>query len=197
MTDPTGASGAGGEGDPTLRHHGPAFETGDQPGSMEIAFERFLAGLRWLILVPVVVLAVAAVGAFAYGVEVLVNSVGEVVRHPNPVGNKIGLFLLIVDLLLIGATLLIAAIGLYELFISRVDSPGASRLPDWLQMHDLNDLKARVIAMIVLVAAVSFVEVVVDAEPALHVLELGGGIAAVIVALTLFLKLSGQGHSRD
>ncbi len=190
-------TGTQGQRDPAEEHPTSAPGSKDRPGSFEIIFERFLAGLRWLILVPVVVLVVAAVGAFAYGAEVLVNSVGEVVRHPNPVGNKIGLFLLIVDLLLIGATLLIAAIGLYELFISRVDSPGASQLPEWLQMYDLNDLKVRVIAMIVLVAAVSFVEAVVDAESGLQVLELGGGIAAVILALTLFLKVSGQGHWRE
>ncbi len=190
-------TGTQGQRDPADERPTSAPGSKDRPGSFEIIFERFLAGLRWLILVPVVVLVVAAVGAFAYGAEVLVNSVGEVVRHPNPVGNKIGLFLLIVDLLLIGATLLIAAIGLYELFISRVDSPGASQLPEWLQMYDLNDLKVRVIAMIVLVAAVSFVEAVVDAESGLQVLELGGGIAAVILALTLFLKVSGQGHWRE
>lgn len=190
-------TGTQGQRDPAEERPTSAPGSKDRPGSFEIIFERFLAGLRWLILVPVVVLVVAAVGAFAYGAEVLVNSVGEVVRHPNPVGNKIGLFLLIVDLLLIGATLLIAAIGLYELFISRVDSPGASQLPEWLQMYDLNDLKVRVIAMIVLVAAVSFVEAVVDAESGLQVLELGGGIAAVILALTLFLKVSGQGHWRE
>lgn len=184
--------------EPQGRRHGPSGpEQEAPPGAWETTFERLLAGLRWLILIPVVVLVVAAIGAFAYGAEVLVHSVGEVVRHPNPVGNKIGLFLLIVDLLLIGATLLIAAIGLYELFISRVDSPGAAQLPEWLQMHDLNDLKARVIAMIVLVAAVSFVEAVVDAVSGLRTLELGGGIAAVIAALTMFLKLSGQGHTRD
>ena len=190
-------TGTQGQRDPADERPTSAPGSKDRPGSFEIIFERFLAGLRWLILVPVVVLVVAAVGAFAYGAEVLVNSVGEVVRHPTPVGNKIGLFLLIVDLLLIGATLLIAAIGLYELFISRVDSPGASQLPEWLQMYDLNDLKVRVIAMIVLVAAVSFVEAVVDAESGLQVLELGGGIAAVILALTLFLKVSGQGHWRE
>ena len=39
------------------------------------------------------------------------------------------------------------------------------RLPGWLRMNDLNDLKARVISMIILVAAVTFVDVVVETDP--------------------------------
>jgi uncharacterized membrane protein YqhA len=53
-------------------------------------------------------------------------------------------------------------------------------------MKDLDDLKARVISMIVLVAAVSFVDVVVDFGPGLQTLYLGGGAALVIGALTAF-----------
>ena len=103
---------------------------------------------RVLVVVPVVVLVLSSFGAFVYGTDVFVNSVREIVDHPLPVGNKIGLFLLVVDLFLIGATLLIAAFGLYELFIHRLESDGASHLPAWLAMSDLNDLKARVISMV-------------------------------------------------
>ncbi|HET6874675.1 MAG TPA: YqhA family protein [Acidimicrobiales bacterium] len=162
---------------------------------MEAGFEWGLALSRGLVVVPVVVLVLSALGAFAYGTDLFVNSVGDVIGHPLPVGNNIGLFLLVVDLFLIGATLLIAAVGFYELFISRVDlGTGVSRMPAWLEMRDLNDLKGRVIAMLVLVAAVSFVEVVVDFRNGLEVLELGAGVALVIGALTAFLRLSSQGR---
>ena len=61
---------------------------------------------------------------------------------------------------------MIAAFGLYELLITRIDpSRLGMRLPGWLRMNDLNDLKARVISMIILVAAVTFVDVVVETEP--------------------------------
>jgi uncharacterized membrane protein YqhA len=143
-----------------------------------------------LMTVPVVVLVLSAIAAFAYGTDVFVNAFREVVRHPLPVADKIGYFLVIIDLFLIGATLLIAAIGLYELFVS----PGGARqavrqLPGWLEMRDLNDLKVRVIAMGVLVSATTFVEVVVDqASTGLEILEVGGGVAVVIVALTAFIR---------
>jgi len=61
-------------------------------------------------------------------------------------------------------------------------------LSAWLRMNDLNDLKARVISMIILVAAVSFVDAVIEAKSALDTLYVGAGIALVIAALTLFLR---------
>ena len=54
-------------------------------------------------------------------------------------------------------------------------------------MHDLNDLKARVISMIILVAAVTFTDVAVESKAGLNVLFLGAGVALVIAALTAFL----------
>lgn len=158
-------------------------------------FERGLHLSRALVLVPVVVLVIAAGAAFVYGAGLFIWALVEVIPHPYPVGHRIGLFLLIVDLFLVGATLLIAGIGLYELFISRVDVPGArSGMPRWLVMNDLNDLKARVVSMLILVAAVSFVDFIENFGGGVDILYLGGAIALVIAALTAFLR---WGTSRD
>jgi uncharacterized protein (TIGR00645 family) len=150
--------------------------------------ERILAWSLRLVYIPVVVLLLAGLGAFVYGTALFVHSVGHIADHPFPVRHQIGLFLADIDLFFIGATLLISAIGFYELFIREIRLDGARRIPTWLEMRDLNDLKARVIAMIVLVVSVYFVEVVVDSPSGQQVLDLGGGIAAVVVALTVFLR---------
>jgi hypothetical protein len=50
--------------------------------------------------------------------------------------------------------------------------------------------------MIVMVIAVSFAELAVDDPGGLQLLRLGGGIALVIAALTLFLRLTGHPGSR-
>jgi uncharacterized membrane protein YqhA len=159
--------------------------------------ERVLVESLRLAYIPVAVLLLAALGAFVYGTAVFVDSVRRVVDHPFPVGHQIGLFLLDVDLFLIGATLLISAVGFYELFVREITAETSPRVPAWLQMSDLNDLKGRVIAMVVLVASVSFVEVLVDAPRGRQALQLGLGIASVIIALTIFLRLSGHGSERD
>jgi uncharacterized membrane protein YqhA len=172
--------------------------SGDRPAGrtrrLENGAERVLAGSLRLVIVPVAFLILAAAGAFVYGAAVFVHAIISITRHPFPVGHNVGLFLLDIDLFLIGATLLISGIGLYELFVREIRTV---ELPGWLDMHDLNDLKARVIAMIVLVVAVSFAELAVDDPAGLTLLEVGGGVALVIVALTVFLRLTGHIGDRD
>jgi uncharacterized membrane protein YqhA len=154
-------------------------------------FEQVLSLSRIAVVVPVIVLLLSALASFAYGTDVFIRSVANVVDDPHITTHNIGFLLLLTDLFLVGATLMIAAFGLYELFITRIDSgrPGM-RLPGWLRMHDLNDLKARVISMIILVAAVTFVDVVVETEPdgGLNTFYLGSGVAVVIAALTAFIR---------
>ena len=118
---------------------------------------------------------------------------------PELTGPNLGFLLLLTDLFLIGATLMIAAFGFYDLFIGTIGAsrPGA-RLPGWLRMRDLNDLKGRVISMIILVAAVSFVDDVVESKAGRDTLYVGIGIGVVIAALTVFQhfsRMDGGEHS--
>jgi uncharacterized membrane protein YqhA len=145
---------------------------------------------RIVVVVPVIVLLLAAISSFAYGTDVFVRSVSRVVEDPELTSHNLGFLLLLTDLFLVGATLMIAAFGFYDLFITRIDARSPSlRLPDWLRMRDLNDLKARVISMVILVATVTFVDVVVESAAGLNTLYLGAAVALVIGALTAYLRL--------
>ncbi len=156
---------------------------------LEGCFELALSLSRIAVVVPVIVLLLSAMSSFAYGTDVFVRSVTSVVEDPELTSHNLGFLLLLTDLFLVGATLMIAAFGLYDLFITRIDAGGLSlRLPGWLRVHDLNDLKARVISMIILVAAVTFVDVEVQSHGSLNTLYLGAAVALVIAALTAFLR---------
>jgi uncharacterized membrane protein YqhA len=151
-------------------------------------FEQGLSLSRGVVVVPVIILLLSAMASFAYGTDVFVRSVAHVVDDPELTSHNLGFLLLLTDLFLIGATLMIAAFGFYELFIGTIGASGSDvRLPGWLRMRDLNDLKARVISMIILVAAVSFVDDVVESKVGLDTLYLGVGVGVVIAALTAFL----------
>lgn len=169
-----------------------------RPGSgdrVETVLEWGLLVSRRMVLLPVVVLVTAAAGSFLYGAAVFVDVVVGVARHPLPVGNRIGLLMLVIDLFLVGATMLIAGIGFYELFISKVDvGADGHGLPAWLEMRDLNDLKARVISMIILVVSVAFVDVVVDFRDGRQIFYLGAGVALVVGSLTIYLRFSSREH---
>jgi uncharacterized membrane protein YqhA len=161
-------------------------------------FERGLSLTQLTVVLPVVVLLLSGVGAYVYGTAIAVHSVLDIAHHPFYEHN-LRLFLVEIDLFLIGATLIIAAIGLYELFVARIDPAHTRRpLPAWLEMNDLNDLKARVISMIILVTAVSFADVLLEfASDTLDVLYLAAGVAVFIVALTIYLRFGSSDNGGD
>ena len=152
-------------------------------------FERLLGLSRLLVLIPVVFLLLDAASSFVYGADILIRSVSGDIGEPSRIGARLGIFLIIMDTFLVGVTFLIAAFGFYELFIIKEERPRhRTWLPSWLRMHDLEDLKARIVSMLILVAAITFVDVAVESHDERGILFLGLGIAVVIIALTAFLR---------
>jgi uncharacterized membrane protein YqhA len=161
-------------------------------------FERGLALSRLLALIPVIFLLLDAAGSFIYGTDILVRAATDVVGEPAHIGGRLGLFLVVMDTFLVGATLMVAAFGFYELFIIRGDETGHKFwLPGWLKMTDLDDLKARVVSMLILVAAITFVDRTVESSNEKEVLFLGIGISIIILALTAFGWLSKRSLRSD
>jgi len=83
----------------------------------------------------------------------------------------------IIDLYLLGAVLLILALGLVELFVTPL------RLPTWLVIEDLGDLKGKLIDVIQIVAAIKFLEKLAVSSDALDILWYALAVSAVILAL--------------
>jgi uncharacterized membrane protein YqhA len=178
-----------------------ATATGQSPGAdtdpfdrprgaaIQQRFERVLALSRLLALIPVVFLLLDAAGSFVYGADILIRTADGDIGEPARIGGRLGIFLVVADTFLVGATLMIAAFGFYELFVLRKERARHKYwLPTWLQMHDLEDLKARVVSMLILVAAITFVDIAVESHDERGILFLGLGIAVVIIALTAFLR---------
>lgn len=89
----------------------------------------------------------------------------------------------IIDLFLIGTVAYITAIGLYKLFIGKAEI----QLPMRLKIQTLKDLEDKIIGVIVAALAVAFLgHAAVDEASAL--LNYGGGIALVIIALAFFMN---------
>jgi uncharacterized membrane protein YqhA len=175
---------------------GPAARRPGRPLTrLEGGFEGFLALARVMVLIPVIILVLAALGIFVYAALVFFASMPGLFAHPTPPGHKLSVFVVEIDLFLIGATLIIAAYGFYELFISKIgEGPSRHTLPAWLKMRDLNDLKARVASMLILVAAVTFVDQVLAHNASLGILYLGVAVALVIGALIAFLRSGDSGR---
>jgi uncharacterized membrane protein YqhA len=86
-----------------------------------------------------------------------------------------------VDAILLGTVLLVIGYGLYELFID-----ADIEVPLWLRVQDLDDLKSKLIGVVVAIVAVVFVGVFVDSNRAEDVISYGVGAGALVVGLAIF-----------
>ncbi len=148
---------------------------------------RVLAATRYLMIIPVIGSFVGATALLVYGgAETLqliqkTLAAGEVSRSG---AKSLAIeFIEIIDLFLLGTVFYIIAFGLYELFIE-----ADIGLPDWLEIRTLDDLKNKLVKVVIVVLGVLFLGHVVSWSGSDDVLYLGGGIAVVVAALTWFLK---------
>ncbi len=105
----------------------------------------------------------------------------------------------IIDGYLLGTVLLIFALGLYELFISRIEQAEKSETASSvLIIHSLDDLKGRLAKVILMILIVKYFEHAVSMNFAtpMDLLYLAGGIALIGVALYLTHDKSGHGPSK-
>jgi uncharacterized membrane protein YqhA len=144
-----------------------------------------LAASRYLIIIAVLATLVAATALLAYGAVETFTVLRSFVT-PDPAGPKgaKGLMLSLIeltDLFLLATVLYVIAIGLFELFVD-----DRLNLPKWLEIHDLNDLKEKLIGVLVVVMGVLFLGQVVTWDGERNLLPYGAAIALVIAALTYF-----------
>ncbi len=99
----------------------------------------------------------------------------------------------IVDGYLLGAVLLIFSLGLYELFISKIDqAAGDDTASKVLLIRNLDDLKNRLAKVILMILVVRFFESAlgIHFDSAMNLLLLAGGIA--LIGLALYLSHMGE-----
>ena len=111
----------------------------------------------------------------------IVRSAIHVVVDQVPLKETVVAILTSVDAILLGTVLLVIGYGLYELFIDT-----NLEVPDWLEINTLDDLKAKLIGVVVAIIAVIFVGVLVDAKSPNEVMYYGAGAGAVVLALAAF-----------
>jgi uncharacterized membrane protein YqhA len=135
---------------------------------------------RYLTIVGVLGLLAAAIAAFIWGTLQTIQTVLLIVQTMGADKGITVALLEIVDSFLIATTLLIFSIGLYELFIG--DIP----MPEWMVVHNLDGLKAKLSNMIIMVMAVKFVEKLADVKSYSDLLYFGGAVTLVSAVLIAF-----------
>ena len=88
----------------------------------------------------------------------------------------------IVDLFLLATVIQVVSLGLYQLYFG-----GDLSLPHWLKIDSLDDLKSKLVAVVVTMLGVFFLGQVLVWDGEEGIVWLGGGVAVVVAALTWFL----------
>jgi uncharacterized membrane protein YqhA len=155
--------------------------------------QRFITATRYLIIIPILGLVIAASFFFIFGgigllrmlVELLLAIVSELAGQSAEVESSL-VIIEVVDYIhtfLVGTVLYITAVGFYQLFIS-----SNIRFPGWLKIDSTEELESNLIGVTVVVLAVNFMSGVFLGGIE-NLLEYGAGIGLVIAALGLFIGL--------
>ncbi|KUL30129.1 YqhA family protein [Chlorobium limicola] len=149
---------------------------------------QLLSSTRYLIIIAVAGTFLSALTLLLYGGISVTRQIIDTVQNSTVTSKgaktlALG-FIENADIFLVATALYIMSLGLYELFID-----DAIELPEWLVIHNLDDLKSKLIGVIVVVMAVVFLGHVVKWHGETEILYLGGAIGFVVAALTYFTGL--------
>lgn len=140
---------------------------------------------RFVALFAIIGTALSALAIYIYGAAFVGYTLWETITAGAP--HEEGLKHLTVQLVestdafLLGTVLYIVAIGFFQLFIdSDLDIPG------WMRITDLDQLKSKLIGVIVVLLGVTFLGKVSNWKDGTDIAYLGVAIGAVIVALAYF-----------
>jgi uncharacterized membrane protein YqhA len=142
---------------------------------------KILARARYAVFIPALASILGALLLMFQGSVAMVVAIMDVVTERTKLKLTIVEILTAVDAILLGTVLLVIGYGLYELFIDE-----DLEVPLWLQVQNLDDLKSKLIGVVVAIISVIFVGVFVDADRAADVISYGVGAGAILTGLALF-----------
>lgn len=154
---------------------------------------RILAGSRFLVIIAVLGSFLAAIAILVYGGATVIGIIIDIFGHglfTSQGSKQLALECIeVIDLFLLGTVLYIIALGLYELFIQSLP------MPSWLEIRSLDDLKSKLIGVVIVMLAVTFLGEVVSWDGTTTILALGFAVGIVLFALGFYLNVGFSNHS--
>ncbi len=135
---------------------------------------------RYLSYIPIIGMLIGVLAAIYIGAEKTIKVVQIAVLHHESNSPTLYVLFEALDSFLVAVALLVISVSLYELFI------GGLRVPDWMLVKNLDELKAKFGSVLIPIMAVKFVQKLLQSESSLETLYYGIAIALVSFALTAF-----------
>jgi uncharacterized membrane protein YqhA len=176
-------------------HEHDKLKSADEQPVYERAFESALWSSRLIVLLAVVFGTISAMLLFISGSVEIVSSVSHSVSLSHMEVNYTTLLTGIiggVDLYLIGMVLLIFSFGIYELSISKIDIARSSEsYHTLLEISSLDDLKNKIIKVIIMVLIVSFFQRILSMTftNSMDMLFMAVSIAVICIGVYYLQKL--------
>jgi len=150
--------------------------------------KRLLRINMWFIMVGVFALATASIVTFIMGiVRFFLFLVQDIHWHHFAVPHNFNAVICeILEINLIAVILFISAIGLYLLFWKDI------RVPAWLAVNDVNQLKEKLVGIVITVMGVTFLEHILEWVDPKGTLMFGVAIALMIATLVFYIKIMGE-----
>ena len=137
--------------------------------SIKNAFEKSLWNSRFIVLLAVILSVLSSVTLFILGSWDIINAIScnNPLFNSDISNNNDLLFKIIssIDLFLIGIVLLIFGFGVYEIFISEIDFAKSKFAESTLKIQNLDQLKNKIIKVVIIVLIVKFFEKVLKLTP--------------------------------
>ena len=143
--------------------------------------KRILGWARFAVVVPAIASIIGALLLMAQGSISMLTIVAQAITDGSSLKESIVDVLTAIDAILLGTVLLVIGYGLYELFID-----ADIEVPHWLRVNNLDDLKSKLIGVVVAIIAVVFVGVFVDSNRSSDVISYGVGAGALVAGLAIF-----------
>jgi uncharacterized membrane protein YqhA len=167
----------------------------EEQNRLERYFESALWSSRLIVVLAVVFGSLSSIALFIAGSLEVVNTFATAISPAHLEVNHSSLLVGIigaVDLFLIATVLLIFSFGIYELFISKIDIARSSEAyPTLLEISTLDDLKNKIIKVIIMVLIVSFFQRVLELQitNGVDMLMMAASIAAICIGVYFLHRL--------
>lgn len=163
---------------------------------MKNRLEKFLWNTRYVTLLAVILSIMASFFLMILGSWEIIQAIFyyNPLFDPSISGNNMLLYKIIssIDLFLIAIVLIIFGFGIYELFISEIDFANSKFNESTLKIRDLDQLKNKIIKVIIIIFIVKFFEKVLkfsdNFETTSDILYFGLAILSICVAYFLLNK---------
>jgi uncharacterized membrane protein YqhA len=140
---------------------------------------------RWFFLLAVIGSSLISITLFVYGfilsLTTIVQSFSAMDFSVESMKIVMAVSIQIIDLFLVATVFYVVSLGFYELFIAKAPLPG------WLKICDLDDLKTKVLGLVIIALSVLFLGAALTWDGSSDILAFGLATSSGIIAIAVYI----------